>query len=104
VPQGAFSGCTGLTNVTLGNGIANIGDYAFLYCTGLRSLNILDNVVRMGNALLSCYGLTNLTIGSGLTDLYIPNLYIAQERGDNRKHRRLIWGQIQQNQRFKSKM
>ncbi len=65
---GAFSYCSGLTNIALGNGLTNIGDYAFLNCENLVNLTIPDSVVRMGNALFNCTSLATLTIGSGLTN------------------------------------
>lgn len=34
----AFSGCTGLTSVTIGNSVTSIGEYAFSGCTGLTSV------------------------------------------------------------------
>ncbi len=37
----AFSGCSSLTNVTIGNSVTSIGDYAFHGCTGLTSINLL---------------------------------------------------------------
>ncbi len=38
----AFSGCTGLTSVTIPNSVTSIGSYAFSGCTGLTSVNISD--------------------------------------------------------------
>ena len=37
---GAFYGCTGLTSVTIGNGVTSIGKYAFSYCTSLTSITV----------------------------------------------------------------
>ncbi len=38
----AFSGCTGLTSVTIPNSVTSIGDLAFLYCTDLTEVRITD--------------------------------------------------------------
>ena len=35
----AFSGCSGLTSVTIGTGVTSIGYEAFFYCRGLTTLN-----------------------------------------------------------------
>ncbi len=41
---GMFSRCTSLTNVTIGNSVTNIGQYAFLGCTSLSRITIPDDV------------------------------------------------------------
>jgi Leucine Rich Repeat (LRR) protein len=46
---GAFFNCGGLTNVTLGRSLTNIGDYAFGFCANLTSITVPDSVVRIGN-------------------------------------------------------
>ncbi len=59
----AFSGCSGLTSVTIGNGVTSIGGYAFSGCSGLTSITIPDSVTSIGNyAFTSCSGLTSITI------------------------------------------
>jgi hypothetical protein len=40
----AFSGCTGLTSVTIGNGVINILWNAFADCAGLTSVTIPASV------------------------------------------------------------
>ena len=47
--KGAFYNCTGLTFVTIGNGVTSIGGYAFYGCTGLTSITIPDSVTSIGN-------------------------------------------------------
>ena len=44
IEDGAFRGCSGLTELTLPNSITSIGDFAFYGCTGLTEL-ILPNSV-----------------------------------------------------------
>ena len=36
----AFSDCTGLTSVTIGNGVSSIGEQAFSGCTGLTAITV----------------------------------------------------------------
>ena len=54
----AFAGCTGLASVTLGSGVITISPYAFTGCTNLTSITFPDSVASIGNnAFLNC---TNL--------------------------------------------
>lgn len=55
---------SGLTNVTILNGVAEIGDYAFAYCESLTSITIPESVTKIGSgAFLECGRLTNVKIG-----------------------------------------
>ena len=36
---GAFSNCTGLTSITIGNNVSSIGNYAFSSCTGIAEVH-----------------------------------------------------------------
>ncbi len=57
----AFSGCKGLTSVTIGGSVTNIGDYAFYNCTGLTSVTIGTSVTNIGDyAFWDCTGLTSI--------------------------------------------
>jgi hypothetical protein len=57
---GAFTGCSGLTNVTIGNGVTSIGDGAFYGCSGLTNVTIPSSVTNIGIwAFVSCTGLTS---------------------------------------------
>ena len=84
----AFSGCSGLTSVTIPNSVTSIGSSAFMNCSGLTSLTIGNSVTSIGwSAFEGCSGLTSVTIGnsvtsignnafngcSGLTSVTIPN-------------------------------
>ena len=83
----AFSGCSGLTSVTIPDSVTDIGDYAFSGCSGLTSITIPDSVTDIGDyAFSGCSGLTSVTIPdsvigigggafsgcSGLTSISIP--------------------------------
>ena len=66
----AFPGCSGLTSVTIGNGVTSIGDWAFYGCSGLASVTIPDSVTSIGEyAFYNCSGLTSVTIGNGVTSI-----------------------------------
>ena len=88
IGEGAFSGCSGLTNVTISSSVtiigswafygcsgltsvtipSSIGDYAFSGCSGLASVTISDGVTSIGESAFSgCSGLTNVTISSSVT-------------------------------------
>ena len=87
---GAFYNCTGLTSVTIGNGVTSIGSNAFYNCTDLTSITIPDSVTSIGDyAFQNCSGLTSVTFAensqltsiggsafyncTGLTSITIPD-------------------------------
>lgn len=68
--HGAFDDCSGLTSITIGNGVTSIGDSTFYNCSGLTSITIPDSVTRIGNsAFLGCSGLTSVTIPDSVTSI-----------------------------------
>lgn len=88
IGESAFSGCTGLTSVSIPNSVTYIGCDAFSGCTGLTSVSIPNSVtcINLG-AFSGCSGLTSVNIPnavtyigihtfsgcSGLTSIVIPN-------------------------------
>ena len=57
----AFSGCTGLTSITIPDSVTSIGWGAFDGCTGLTSITIPDSVTSIGyEAFDDCTGLTDI--------------------------------------------
>ncbi len=63
VGDSAFSGCTGLTEVTIPDSVITIGDSAFYGCTGLTEVTIPESVTTIGDSAFSgCTGLTEVTI------------------------------------------
>ncbi|MBR5730173.1 MAG: leucine-rich repeat domain-containing protein, partial [Prevotella sp.] len=44
----AFSGCSGLTSVTIPNSVTSIGYEAFYNCSGLNSVTIPNSVTSIG--------------------------------------------------------
>ena len=68
--DGAFSGCSGLTSLTIPSGVTSIGKSAFSGCSGLTSLTLPSSVTSIGgDAFYGCSGLTSLTIPSGVTSI-----------------------------------
>jgi hypothetical protein len=88
----AFSGCAGLTGVTIPGGVTSIGDFAFnatgissvtipsgitsigshvfAFCANLTNVTIPNNITSIGPAaFLYCTGLTNVVVGSSVTNL-----------------------------------
>ena len=45
----AFSGCSGLTSITIPNSVTSIGENAFSYCSGLTSVTIPNSVTSIGD-------------------------------------------------------
>ena len=97
IGESAFSGCSGLTNVTIPNSVTSIGHSAFYGCIRLTSVNIPNSVTTIGESAFSgCSGLTgSLSIPnsvtyiggrafsgcSGLTSVTIPNSVTYIGRG-----------------------
>lgn len=66
----AFSDCTDLSSVTIGDCVEGIGSGAFDGCTGLKSITIPGNVSAIGgNAFRGCSGLTSVIIEEGVTQI-----------------------------------
>ena len=59
----AFSGCSGLTSLTIPSSVTEIGSYAFEDCCGLTSLTIPSSVTSIDdNAFSGCSGLTSIYV------------------------------------------
>ena len=84
----AFTGCTGMTSVTIGNSVTSIGCWAFSNCS-FTSVTIPNSVTSIEyDAFQACKNLTSLTVGNsvksigvgafsgcaGLTSVYITDL------------------------------
>lgn len=66
----SFSGCKGLTSVTIPNSVTSIDFFAFKGCAGLTSIKIPNSVTEIGNyAFRSCTGLKSITIGNSVTSI-----------------------------------
>ena len=59
-----------ITNLVIPNSVTSIGDYAFEWCTGLKSVTIPNSVTSYGaGAFEDCTGLTSITISDGVTSI-----------------------------------
>jgi len=66
----AFCDCSGLTSVTIPNSVTSIGFDAFDKCSGLTSITIPDSVISIGSfAFSDCSGITSITIGNGVISI-----------------------------------
>jgi BspA type Leucine rich repeat region (6 copies) len=66
----AFSLCTGLTNISIPNGVTNIGDYAFNGCSGLISISMPNYITHLGEgAFNGCSNLASISLPGRLTNL-----------------------------------
>ena len=66
----AFQDCTDLTSVVIPEGVTSIGEFAFQNCTGLTSITIPDGVTSIGmTAFYGCRSLTSINIPEGVTSI-----------------------------------
>ena len=70
IGENAFSGCTGITSVTIPSSVKWIGEKAFSSCFALTSISIPNSVISIGySAFLNCKALTGITISSSITTI-----------------------------------
>ena len=66
----AFSGCTGMKEVSLPEGITKIGDYAFNECTGISEVSLPEGITEIGTcAFWNCASLAEISIPSGVSEI-----------------------------------
>ncbi len=66
----AFSGCSGLTSVSMSDQVASIGDSAFSNCHKLQSVQFPTHIDSFGSCLFRfCASLKSVTIPEGVTTL-----------------------------------
>lgn len=66
----AFSGCSGLTNVTIPAGVTSIGNDSFTGCSGLTVITIPSGVTSIADSVFfGCKGLTSITIPDSVTSI-----------------------------------
>ncbi len=74
----AFYYCSGLTEVTIGSSVSSIGSYAFSGCSGLTEITIPDSVSSIGDWTFSgCSGLTQINIPDGVTSIGSYAFYLC---------------------------
>jgi sorbitol-specific phosphotransferase system component IIA len=66
---GGFSGCRGLTSITIPADVTNIKEEAFSGCSGLTSITIPTSVKTIGEFAFSKSGLTTITIPASVTTI-----------------------------------
>ena len=70
ISESAFSGCAGVTSVTIPNTVTGIGLRAFYDCSRLTNVIIPDSVTDIGDyAFSSCGSLSNVVIGNSVTNI-----------------------------------
>ena len=63
-----ISYCRSLSDVTIGNSVTSIGNYAFFGCSSLTNLTIPNSVTTIGDmAFNGCSSLTSITIPKNVT-------------------------------------
>ena len=73
IESNAFSGCCGLTNVSMPDGIASIGEFAFSECGRLNEIVVPNSVTNIGSGCFA--GCTNLV------SMTLP--FIGEQRGNS---------------------
>ncbi|QSI00530.1 leucine-rich repeat domain-containing protein [Treponema phagedenis] len=71
IGRGAFSGCSGITALTLPASITSIGHQAFYGCSGITALTLPASITSIGHqAFYGCSGITgSLTLPDSLTSI-----------------------------------
>ena len=70
ISDDAFNRCSGLTSITIPEGVTSIGNMAFKSCSGLTSITIPEGVTSIGNGTFDgCKRLTSITIPKGVTSI-----------------------------------
>lgn len=70
VGDNAFRASTGLTSVTLGEGVTSLGDYAFAECTALAEVSLPSTLESIGKrAFTKCEALTAVDLPDAVTSM-----------------------------------
>ena len=70
IGDGAFSGCSSLTSITIPDSVTTIGYAAFCNCSSLTSITIPDSVTTIGDLAFGyCSSLTSITIPDSVTTI-----------------------------------
>ena len=77
IGKSAFWQCTGLTSVTIPDGVTSIGDGAFCYCARLTSVVIPESVVYVGSSVFWSTAIRNPLYNSKIF-AYMPKDYSGE--------------------------
>ena len=69
IQRGAFSGCTSLASVTVGNSVTSIGSGAFTGCTSLTSITLVDGLPAIGSGWFAGIPVTSIIIPNSVTSI-----------------------------------
>ena len=70
IGDSAFYKCTGLSSVIIGNSVTSIGSRAFCYCTSLSSIEIPNSVTSIDSVAFSrCTSLASIEIPNSVTSI-----------------------------------
>ena len=69
IGESAFYGCTGLRAVTIGNSICAIHSYAFCDCFNLSSVEMPDQMYKIGDRAFASTAFTEVVLPSGLLNI-----------------------------------
>lgn len=65
IGDGAFLGCSGLTEITLPEGLTAVPNYTFAYCNNLKTVVLPDSVTTVGEyAFAGCSSLTSVNLAN----------------------------------------
>ena len=66
----AFKHCSGLTSITIPEGVTSVGFESFMFCYQLKSVSLPDGLLHIGiSAFDDCYALADITIPSTVSDI-----------------------------------
>jgi hypothetical protein len=78
LPAQAFLDCVWIENVTLGEGVTSVGNYAFSGCTSLSDVTFSDDVTKIGAlAFRGCVELEKINIGKNIKSIGSNAFYDA---------------------------
>ena len=66
---GVFKDCSGLTSITIPDGVRHISNEAFYNCEALKGIVISNSVTSIGNSAFYNCGLNSLIIGNSVTSI-----------------------------------
>ena len=70
IGSNAFNGCTGLTSITIPDGVTGIGNWAFSDCSSLTVITLPESLTSIGSSAFNgCTGLTSITIPDSVTSI-----------------------------------